>query len=214
MQKRKKNKKEEDESTENNTSTKWTPQEISLLSKALKLYPGGTKDRWTVIANSIKTKNVKEVIKKAKEMFENETLKNLSKNFEESAFDNFKNQNKGVMKKIDDKLDKREYKDINDQNNLSSAHSSDNNSEQKKPWTHEEQMLLEKALMKHPATIPTKERLKLVSNELKTRSVEEIVLRLKTIKAKIMAKNAAKQVFNLRTQKWMKKINKQDEISK
>ncbi|ETB61638.1 hypothetical protein YYC_01493 [Plasmodium yoelii 17X] len=188
----KKNKKEEDESTENNTSTKWTPQEISLLSKALKLYPGGTKDRWTVIANSIKTKNVKEVIKKAKEMFENETLKNLSKNFEESAFDNFKNQNKGVMKKIDDKLDKREYKDINDQNNLSSAHSSDNNSEQKKPWTHEEQMLLEKALMKHPATIPTKERLKLVSNELKTRSVEEIVLRLKTIKAKIMAKNAAK----------------------
>ncbi|SCN63142.1 DNA-binding chaperone, putative [Plasmodium chabaudi chabaudi] len=188
----KKNKKEDDEGTENNTNTKWTPQEISLLSKALKLYPGGTKNRWTVIANSIKTKNVKEVIKKTKEMFENETLKNLSKNFEESAFDNFKNQNKGVMKKIDDKLDKREYKHINDQNHVSNPNSSDNNSEQKKPWTHEEQMLLEKALMKHPATIPTKERLKLVANELKTRTVEEIVLRLKTIKAKIMAKNAAK----------------------
>ncbi|CAD2113721.1 DNA-binding chaperone, putative [Plasmodium vinckei] len=188
----KKNKKEGDESTENNTNTKWTPQEVSLLSKALKLYPGGTKNRWTVIANSIKTKNVKEVIKKAKEMFENETLKNLSKNFEESAFDNFKNQNKGVMKKIDDKLDKREYKHVNDQNHVSSNQSSDNNSEQKKPWTHEEQMLLEKALMKHPATIPTKERLKLVANELKTRTVEEIILRLKTIKAKIMAKNAAK----------------------
>ncbi|KEG04100.1 DNA-binding chaperone, putative [Plasmodium vinckei vinckei] len=188
----KRNKKEGDESTENNTNTKWTPQEISLLSKALKLYPGGTKNRWTVIANSIKTKNVKEVIKKAKEMFENETLKNLSKNFEESAFDNFKNQNKGVMKKIDDKLDKREYKHVNDQNHVSSTQSSDNNSEQKKPWTHEEQMLLEKALMKHPATIPTKERLKLVANELKTRTVEEIILRLKTIKAKIMAKNAAK----------------------
>ncbi|SCN63089.1 DNA-binding chaperone, putative [Plasmodium chabaudi adami] len=188
----KKTKKEDDEGTENNTNTKWTPQEISLLSKALKLYPGGTKNRWTVIANSIKTKNVKEVIKKTKEMFENETLKNLSKNFEESAFDNFKNQNKGVMKKIDDKLDKREYKHINDQNHVSNTNSSDNNSEQKKPWTHEEQMLLEKALMKHPATIPTKERLKLVANELKTRTVEEIVLRLKTIKAKIMAKNAAK----------------------
>ncbi|SBT82505.1 DNA-binding chaperone, putative [Plasmodium ovale] len=172
---------------------KWTAQEVSLLAKALKSYPGGTRNRWEHIANTIKTKSVKEVIKKTKEMFENETLKNLSKNFEETPFDNFKNQNKGVMKKIDDSLDKRQFKNGKEEmENKNSNINGNNKVEEKRPWTHEEQHLLEKALMKYPASIPIKERLKLVSTELKTRTIDEIILRMKTLRAQILAKKSAK----------------------
>ncbi|SOV79253.1 DNA-binding chaperone, putative [Plasmodium sp. gorilla clade G3] len=173
-------------------SNKWSAQEVSLLAKALKLYPGGTRNRWDLISNSIKTKNVKEVIKKTKEMFENDTLKNLGRNFDETPFDHFKNQNKGVMKKIDDNLDKREYKLTKENNNQYETHNLNGDVEKKKPWTHEEQHLLEQALMKYPASIPIKERLKLVSLELKTRTVDEVILRMKTLRAQIMAKKSSK----------------------
>ncbi|SBS90746.1 DNA-binding chaperone, putative [Plasmodium malariae] len=184
-------------------NSKWTTNEISLLTKALKAYPGGTKNRWILITNTIKTKNVKEVLKKAKEMFENETLKNLSTKIEETPFDHFKNQNKGVMKKIDDNLDKRESKIENEEANaeeevetegkkLNNNINGNNNIEGKKPWTHEEQFLLEKALMKYPASIPIKERLRLVSSEIKTRSIDEVIFRMKTLRAQILAKKSAK----------------------
>ncbi|KYN97979.1 putative DNA-binding chaperone [Plasmodium gaboni] len=173
-------------------SNKWSAQEVSLLAKALKLYPGGTRNRWVLISNSIKTKNVKEVIKKTKEMFENDTLKNLGRNFDETPFDHFKNQNKGVMKKIYDNLDKREYKLNKENNNQFETDNLNGDEEKKKPWTHEEQHLLEQALMKYPASIPIKERLKLVSQELKTRTVDEVILRMKTLRAQIMAKKSSK----------------------
>ncbi|KJP87203.1 hypothetical protein AK88_03120 [Plasmodium fragile] len=182
-----------------NTCGKWTAQEVSLLAKALKSYPGGTRNRWDLISNFIKTKSVKEVIKKTKEMFENETLKNLSRNFEETAFDNFKNQNKGVMKKIDDNLDKRDVKmtaEEKDKLTNKSAENLTNNlnghAEVKRPWTHQEQYLLEQALMKHPASLPKKERLQLVASEIKTRTLEEVILRMKTLRAQILAKKATK----------------------
>ncbi|KMZ78088.1 DNA-binding chaperone [Plasmodium vivax India VII] len=186
-----------------NMCGKWTAQEVSLLAKALKSYPGGTKNRWNLISNFIKTKSVKEVIKKTKEMFENETLKNLSRNFEETPFDNFKNQNKGVMKKIDDNLDKRDVKVTAAEKDGLTAKSADNlsnnvstslngHAEVKRPWTHQEQHLLEQALMKHPASLPKKERLQLVASEIKTRTLEEVILRMKTLRAQILAKKAAK----------------------
>ncbi|GAW83550.1 DNA-binding chaperone [Plasmodium gonderi] len=189
-------KKKNDESS-NNTHGKWTIQEVSLLAKALKSYPGGTRNRWELIANYIKTKSVKEVIKKTKEMFENETLKNLSKNFEDTPFDNFKNQNKGVMKKIDDNLDKREikiepvagagtYEGANLTNNIG------DNTVVKRPWTYQEQHLLEQALMKYPSSLPKRERLELVASEIKTRTLDEVILRMKTLRAQILAKKAAK----------------------
>ncbi|CDO65446.1 DNA-binding chaperone, putative [Plasmodium reichenowi] len=173
-------------------NNKWSAQEVSLLAKALKLYPGGTRNRWVLISNSIKTKTVKEVIKKTKEMFENDTLKNLGKNFDETPFDHFKNQNKGVMKKIDDNLDKREYKLTKENNNQVQTDNLNGDVEKKKPWTHEEQHLLEQALIKYPTSIPIKERLKLVSLELKTRTVDEVILRMKTLRAQIMAQKSSK----------------------
>ncbi|EUT82432.1 hypothetical protein PFAG_03808 [Plasmodium falciparum Santa Lucia] len=173
-------------------SNKWSAQEVSLLAKALKLYPGGTRNRWVLISNSIKTKTVKEVIKKTKEMFENDTLKNLGRNFDETPFDHFKNQNKGVMKKIDDNLDKREYKLTKENNNQVETDNLNGDVEKKKPWTHEEQHLLEQALIKYPTSIPIKERLKLVSHELKTRTVDEVILRMKTLRAQIMAQKSSK----------------------
>ncbi|EUD69027.1 DnaJ like subfamily C member 2 [Plasmodium inui San Antonio 1] len=190
-------KKKNDESS--NTCGKWTAQEVSLLAKALKSYPGGTRNRWDLISNFIKTKSVKEVIKKTKEMFENETLKNLSRNFEETAFDNFKNQNKGVMKKIDDNLDKRDVKMTAEEKDNLENKSTDNltdnlngHAEVKRPWTHQEQYLLEQALIKHPASLPKKERLQLVASEIKTRTLEEVILRMKTLRAQILAKKATK----------------------
>ncbi|ANQ11043.1 DNA-binding chaperone [Plasmodium coatneyi] len=190
-------KKKDDEAS--NTCGKWTAQEVSLLAKALKSYPGGTRNRWDLISNFIKTKSVKEVIKKTKEMFENETLKNLSRNFEETAFDNFKNQNKGVMKKIDDNLDKRDVKMAAEGKDNLTNKSTDNltnnlngHAEVKRPWTYQEQHLLEQALMKHPASLPKKERLQLVASEIKTRTLEEVILRMKTLRAQILAKKAAK----------------------
>uniref|UniRef100_A0A8C9GW33 J domain-containing protein n=1 Tax=Piliocolobus tephrosceles TaxID=591936 RepID=A0A8C9GW33_9PRIM len=171
------------------SQNKWTTHEVSLLAKCLKVYPGGTKNRWALISNSIKTKNVKEIIQKTKEMFENDTLKNLSKKFDESPFDNFKTQNKGAMKKIDDSLDKREYqnKETDNINNMNGHVETIH-----RPWTQNEQLLLEKALLKYPSSIPIKERIELVAIELQNRTPQEVLLRIKTLRAKILANKAVK----------------------
>lgn len=196
-----------DNDDHNDDSLKWNAAEVSLLAKALKIYPGGTKDRWNLIANQLKTKNVKEVIRKAKEMFENETLKNLGKKFDETPFDHFKQANKGVMKKIDDELDRRTGNQVDGHvehsgemyhnscaaDDKTSYNNHDTEGTTKgKPWTEDEQDLLEKALVKYPSTIPIKERLKLISVEIPTRTSEEIVTRLKQIRAKILAQKAGK----------------------
>eukprot|EP00736_Rhodelphis_marinus_P010288 Rmarinus@m.15227 len=52
----------------------WTPEELSLLSKAFTRYPGGTKGRWGLIATYIGTKSAKQVIAKAKSMADRQNL--------------------------------------------------------------------------------------------------------------------------------------------
>lgn len=46
----------------------WTSEELALLTKAVVKFPGGVPNRWKVIADYIGSKNVKEVIAKAKEI--------------------------------------------------------------------------------------------------------------------------------------------------
>lgn len=45
----------------------WTPEELSLLSKAVAKYPGGTTDRWGRISAFVGTKNADEVLRKVNE---------------------------------------------------------------------------------------------------------------------------------------------------
>ena len=46
----------------------WTQDEVNLLTKGIVKIPGGTPNRWKEIANFVGTRNMKEVIEKAKEL--------------------------------------------------------------------------------------------------------------------------------------------------
>lgn len=48
----------------------WTNDEIALLTKGIARYPPGTINRWKVIADFVGSKNMKEVVSKAKEIQE------------------------------------------------------------------------------------------------------------------------------------------------
>lgn len=67
--------------TTNNKGSKkvWSYDDVQLLIKAVKLFPAGTKNRWTVVANFVNdktdsgvTRNHKDVLEKAKELQQGE----------------------------------------------------------------------------------------------------------------------------------------------
>lgn len=52
----------------------WTNEELSLLSKAIVKFPGGTTNRWKFIAEFIGNRTQKEVIAKAQELSQKQSL--------------------------------------------------------------------------------------------------------------------------------------------
>lgn len=77
----------------------WTADEMSLLSKGVTKFPGGTRDRWTKIADFIGSKSSEEVLQKVNENRANKINKvsvNVSaKQDDKEAFERFQEKKKG-----------------------------------------------------------------------------------------------------------------------
>lgn len=82
------------------TPKSWTQEELSLLSKAVAKYPGGTVDRWTRISEILGTRNAEEVLRKVSENRPSRIRTTASKPVDKmssqpNAFDRFQEKKKG-----------------------------------------------------------------------------------------------------------------------
>ncbi|EPT30129.1 DnaJ domain-containing protein [Toxoplasma gondii ME49] len=168
----------------------WTPDELSLLAKGLQKFPGGTARRWKLIADLIGTKTQEEVVEKTKEMSEGASLKAMGSKISQVAFDQFRVHNQGAFKKIDADPDRKDVGETRPQTAASPAKEPQETAEST-DWTPAQQMALEKALAKHPATMPANERWTAIAAEVPGKTKKECVERFRQIRAAILAKKSS-----------------------
>lgn len=92
-------------SSKASNETRWTPDELSLLSKGVSKFPGGTRDRWQKLADYIGTKSPNEVLVKVNESRASKASGNaharalanaVSKEQDAKAFERFQEKKKGA----------------------------------------------------------------------------------------------------------------------
>ncbi|XP_014248388.1 dnaJ homolog subfamily C member 2 [Cimex lectularius] len=166
----------------NNKSHNWSQADITLLIKAVNLFPAGTSQRWDVVANFInqhsknKQKDVsaREVLSKAKELQTNDDSKSMLKQAANNkAYDNFEKQKK-MPTSVEAETSQRF--DLQPETNAA-------------PWTAEEQSLLEQALKTYPSS--TEERWDKIADCIPTRSKKDCMKRYKDLVQMIKAKKEA-----------------------
>ncbi|UXI17176.1 UDP-galactose translocator [Sarcoptes scabiei] len=172
----------------------WSYDDVQLLIKAVKLFPAGTHNRWSVIANFINDKsstkinrNHRDVLEKAKELQSNtnelqglkdEVNKNAFKKLEIQATQNSQAQSATLaMESVpSERYDApSSILEVNDE-----------------PWTNEEQQLLEGAMKTYPSSYGV-ERWNLIAECIPNRSRADCIKRYKYLVQLVKAKNAAKQ---------------------
>ncbi|XP_077986160.1 dnaJ homolog subfamily C member 2-like [Glandiceps talaboti] len=172
------------------SSKQWTDEELQLLIKAVNLFPAGTLSRWETIANFINQhsstdvkRNAKDVINKAKNLQKLDP--SLKDEANKKAFDKFEqSKSKKDPASVDNAMPSTRF------NGDGTPVKGDNPVvEQEKPWTADEQKLLEQALKTFPANIP--ERWEKISEAVPTRSRKECMKRFKVLVEMIKAKKAA-----------------------
>ncbi|CBZ52368.1 hypothetical protein NCLIV_021560 [Neospora caninum Liverpool] len=167
----------------------WTPDELSLLAKGLQKFPGGTARRWKLIADLIGTKTQEEVVEKTKEMSEGASLKAMGSKISQVAFDQFRVHNQGAFKKIDADPDQKDLGEARPRTAGSPAKDRPETAEST-DWTPAQQLALEKALAKHPATMPANERWTAIAADVPGKTKKECVERFRQIRAAILAKKS------------------------
>lgn len=171
---------------QSNKGTQWTAADISLLIKAVNLFPAGTAQRWEVVANFMNQhgKNdkiqvtAKEVLSKAKELQSNEEYNAaLKKAANQKAFQNFEKTKKPGA--VDAETSQRFDATPADQGDAATTTS----------WTSDEQKLLEQALKTYPAA--AEERWDKIAAVVKTRSKKDCMRRYKELVQMVKAKKEA-----------------------
>lgn len=144
----------------------WTTPELALFSQASHLFPGGYANRWKAIAEFMVhggfDRSEKECVAKTQE------LKNVSMQ---------------KMMKPEPQADAA----VNVENKPVETQKAATHVEQDpadESWTAEEQRALEAALMKHPASIPAKERWQSIAADVPGRTKKECVDRFKVLREK------------------------------
>jgi len=165
----------------------WSNDELSLLIKAVNLFPAGTAQRWEVVANFVNqhsktpsiVRNAKETLAKAKELQSGDFhLSSLKEDANKRAYENLEKQKKKDVKVDDAEASVRTETAAEVQGvNLT-------------PWSAEEQKLLEQALKTYPASLGA-ERWEKISDCLPNRSKKDCMKRYKEIALEIRAKKAA-----------------------
>lgn len=139
------------------SSDKFSPQDIAILVKAVKIYPPGTVNRWNTIADYLNQHSAvcksyvsKDIIQKVKNLQSKEG-DDLKTKVNEQAFNNFE---KSQKQRIDGVV---AGGGISSKDTMNSAliDTSDaaNDKKKKLPWSAEEQKLLEEGLKKFPQSV-------------------------------------------------------------
>jgi DnaJ family protein C protein 2 len=103
----------------------WTSEELALLTKGIKRYPGGTQDRWEKVSAFVRSKTVVQVIQKVKE---------LKKSAKTSTADS--------MSKSEDRAEEKQASVAEEK----SGNSSEKQDQVTEDWTPKQQQQLEFAL--------------------------------------------------------------------
>ena len=175
------------------SSDKFSPQDIALLVKAVKIYPPGTVNRWNTIADYLNQHSAvcksyvsKDIIQKVKNLQSKEG-DDLKTKVNEQAFDNFE---KSQKQRIDGVV---AGGGISSKDTLNSALLDKNKpGEEKKkklPWTAEEQKLLEEGLKKFPQSVGP-QRWDNIAKVVGTRTKKDCMRRYKDLVEQIKAKRA------------------------
>ena len=142
----------------------WTTQELSLLTKGVAKYPAGTQDRWNRISLYIGGRfSEAQVLEKAK------VLKSKHKNELSFKIPNF----------VNPKVDPQKAEAVPKPSPAPEVDQKDQNPVLN--WSQDQQLQLEKAMKKHPPTLPAKERWEKIASEVDDKSMKECVERFKWI---------------------------------
>jgi DnaJ family protein C protein 2 len=156
----------------------WAVEEISMLAKALVKYPVGSKARWECIATFLGgVRTQEEVIQKAKELAQGQSLKSQGAQVSSVAFATMKNV-PNTMKQVDAEPDKRLGFD---QTNVPTATVAE-----EELWTQAQQQQLEKALREFPASLDPQERWAKISGAVEGKSKKQCVDRFKELRSAVM----------------------------
>lgn len=195
----------------------WTAENVQLLIKAVNLFPAGTAQRWDVIAsfmnqhssNMVDRKfQARDVLNKAKDMQSSNFSKNeLKSQANEAAFVSFE-KNKRDLKKIDraeisvktDETAPAQH-DVKKsaikqngtvpQNSTVPEPKSKPQADASKPWTKEEQALLEQAIKTYPISTP--DRWDRIAECIPNRTKKDCLRRVKELVDRVNAKKEAQQ---------------------
>lgn len=176
-------------------SDKFSPTDLTLLVKAVKIFPPGTVNRWNTIAEYLnqhsgacKTYVSKDIIQKVKNLQSKEG-NDLKTKVNEQAYENFEKSQKQRIENVEagGGISSR------DTMNSGLVEPSDTTETKKKKaaWTAEEQKLLEEGLKKFPQSCGP-ERWDNISKLLGTRTKKECMRRYKDLVEQIKAKKAKK----------------------
>jgi DnaJ family protein C protein 2 len=189
----------------------WTNANVQLLIKAVNLFPAGTNQRWEVVANFINQHaqnlpdqvkfNAKDVLNKAKDIQSSDFSKNdLKTQVNQKAFESFE-KNKKELKIIDQAdISHKDAEEIKAAAQAAAKTTKKNGipngdvpkEPESKPWTKEEQALLEQAIKTFPNTTP--DRWDRIAECVPNRTKKECLKRVKELKDLVMAKQRAQQV--------------------
>lgn len=164
--------------TSDTSKTVWTPEELSLLTKATIRYPVGTVNRWELIEQYLgHTKTQKEIIDKIKQIKQTELKEKVKTRELEDSFEKFQKSRKNVN--VESPHTVRYDFDSNKDNkdNQEKEVKNDNETSDPSKWTNEEHKMLEMALKKYPSTTP--ERWDRIASEVKGRTKAECIARFK-----------------------------------
>lgn len=167
----------------------WPPDHVQMLIKAVNMFPAGTSQRWEVVANFLNhhcpngtpdtkiIRTAKEVLAKAKELKDSDFSKSQLKEVaNQKAYDNFEKEKKTVVAQIDATVTER-FDTVAEQQGLP------------KPWTTEEQQLLEQALKTYGSSTP--DRWDRIAECIPSRTKKECMKRYKELCEMVKAKKAA-----------------------
>eukprot|EP00915_Cephaloidophora_sp_WS-2016_P003780 GHVH01005065.1.p1 GENE.GHVH01005065.1~~GHVH01005065.1.p1 ORF type:complete len:518 (+),score=109.40 GHVH01005065.1:339-1892(+) len=146
----------------------WTPEEQAALGKAINKFPGGTADRWGVIATFIGTKTRQEVLAKTTELCRGRSLNSL-----------------GTIPVHEDTITKSKIKKLSNAGEVTGD--VDTEKLDADTWTAEQQKELQSAMKTFPASLPAKDRWISIGQSVEGKNAKQCLDRFKEIKAKLAA---------------------------
>jgi len=162
----------------------WSYDDLQILIKSVNMFPAGTVNRWKVVSTWVNAhgisspRNQKDCLSRAKSLSEAELKAEANKN----AFEKFKEAHQQEVVKNEAKPKGGEISQRFDENGGDAP---------PRPWTRDEQKLLEQALKTYTAASNPKDRWEKIAGAIKGRSKRDCVIRYKELAAAIKAKKAA-----------------------